>query len=128
MNFPSIRTMTIARSVLLAAFLGGDAHAHAVVTESSLQAQPVRPHQATTVVLNFNSGVELALSRVFLVSKGDVHQPAEIVAGKKPGQVLVHLPALNDGEYAIKYKIFAADGHFTENVIRFNVQSTLQSR
>ncbi len=106
----------------------GTVHAHAVVTESSLQTRPVLPHQPTTVVLNFNAGVELALSRVFLVRKGDVHQPAEIAAGNKPGEVLVRLPALTEGEYAIKYKIFAADGHFTENVIRFTVQRTSQAR
>ncbi len=121
----------VARTVVTALLLmplAGAAVAHAVVTESSLQTQPVHPQQPTTVVLNFNAGVELALSRVFLVSKGDVHQPAEIVAGKKPGQVLVRLPALNEGDYAIKYKIFAADGHFTENVIRFSVHSADKAR
>lgn len=112
----------------MALLFAADVHAHAVVTESSLQKHPVHPHEPTTVVLNFNAGVELALSRVFLVSRGDVHQPAEIAAGNKPGQVLVRLPALTEGEYAIKYKIFAADGHFTENVIRFTVQSTTQPR
>jgi hypothetical protein len=35
--------------------------------------------------------------------------------------VLAPLPALTPGEYAIKYKIFAADGHLTESVIRFDV-------
>lgn len=116
----------LALCLLLAA--GGDAFAHAVVTESSLQTQPVRPNQTNTVVLHFNAGVELALSRVFLVSTGDVHRPVDITAGRKPGQVLVHLPALVEGEYAIKYKIFAADGHFTENVIRFSVQTPTPTR
>ena len=121
------RARTAVAALLLVSLLG-EAFAHAVVTESSLQTQPVHPRQPTTVVLNFNAGVELALSRVFLVSKGDVHQTAEIVAGKKPGQVLVRLPALDEGEYAIKYKIFAADGHFTENVIRFSVHSADKTR
>lgn len=124
----TVRKLAIAPFLLLSAILLGDAHAHAVVTESSLQTRPVQPHQPTTVVLNFNSAVELALSRVFLVSKGDVHQTADIAAGKKPGEVLVRLPALSEGEYAIKYKIFAADGHFTENVIRFNVTISPKSR
>lgn len=104
------------------------AAAHAVVTESSLQSQPVKPGHPTTVLLQFNAGVELALSRVFLVSKGDVYQPIAPRAGRKPGEVLVPLPALGEGEYAIKYKIFAADGHLTESVIRFNVQSATNSR
>jgi methionine-rich copper-binding protein CopC len=104
------------------------AQAHAVVTESSLQTQPVKPGHATTVLLQFNAGVELSLSRVFLVSKGDVYQPIEARMGKKPGEVLVPLPALAEGEYAIKYKIFAADGHLTESVIRFSVQGASNSR
>ncbi len=117
-----------AAAALLSALCYGDALAHAVVTESSLQTRPVQPQQPTTVVLNFNAGVELALSRVYLVSKGDIHHPAVIEAGKKPGEVLVRLPALSEGEYAIKYKIFAADGHFTENVIRFDVQNPNTNR
>lgn len=95
--------------------------AHAVVTESSLTKNPIRPNHATTVVLFFNSNVELPLSRVFLVSKGDIYHPVQIAKGKKPGEMHIHVPALDPGEYALKYKVFAADGHFTENVIRFHV-------
>jgi methionine-rich copper-binding protein CopC len=102
--------------------------AHAVVTESSLQAHPVKPGHATTVLLQFNAGVELSLSRIFLVSKGAVYQPIAARAGKKPGEVLVPLPALSEGEYAIKYKIFAADGHLTESVIRFTVKEDNNKR
>jgi methionine-rich copper-binding protein CopC len=105
----------------LGPFHVGPAWSHAVVTESSLAHEPIRPHHATTVVLFFNSNVELALSRVFLVSKGDVYHPAQIDKGKKPGEVRIQLPALDPGDYALKYKVFAADGHFTESVIRFNV-------
>lgn len=106
----------------------GQTQAHAVVTESSLQTHPVKPGHATTVLLQFNAGVELSLSRIFLVSKGDVYQPITARTGKKPGEVLVPLPALSEGEYAIKYKIFAADGHLTESVIRFFVQEENNKR
>jgi hypothetical protein len=97
--------------------------AHAVVTESSLKTHPIEINHATEVVLHFNSGVELALSRVFLVSAGDVYHPLEIAKGKKPGQMLIKVPALEEGDYAIKYKVFAADGHLTEDVIRFKVSA-----
>lgn len=95
--------------------------AHAVVTESSLASEPVKARHATTVVLLFNANVELSLSRVFLVSKGDILHPVEIARGKKPGELLIKLPPLEPGDYAIKYKVFAADGHLTENNIRFHV-------
>ncbi len=97
----------------------GTVLAHAVVTESSLAHEPITAHKATTVLLTFNSNVELSLSRVFLVSKGDVHQPVTMDKGKKPGEIRIHLPALEPGDYALKYKVFAADGHLTESVIRF---------
>lgn len=96
---------------------------HAVVTESSLTNHPVQPNHPAKVVLFFNSGVELALSRVFLVSKGDVFHPVTIANGKKAGEMLIDIPPLEPGDYALKYKVFAADGHFTENVIRFRVDN-----
>ena len=73
------------------------------------------------MLLTFNSGIELALSQVFLVSKGDVHQPMTVKQGRQPGQIIVELPALDPGEYALRYKVFAADGHLTEDVIHFRV-------
>ncbi len=97
--------------------------AHAVVTESSLKQHPIEINHPTEVSLHFNSGVELALSKVFLVSKGDEFHPLEIAKGKKPGQMLIKIPALEEGDYAIKYKVFAADGHLTEDVIRFKVSA-----
>lgn len=101
----------------------GDANAHAVVTDSSLKHKPIEVGQPTEVVLNFNSNVELGLSRVFLVKKGDIYHALEISKGKRPGQVLIQLPPLTEGDYAIKYKVFAADGHITEDVIRFKVSA-----
>jgi methionine-rich copper-binding protein CopC len=111
--------LLLSATLLLAT--AGTAHAHAVVTESSLTQEPIHPRQATTVVLHFNSNVELALSKVFLVSKGDVFHPVPMEKGKKPGEIRIQVPPLEPGDYALKYKVFAADGHFTENAIRFHV-------
>ncbi len=73
------------------------------------------------MALYFNTHIELALSKVFLISKGDIHQPVKIHNGKKPGEVLVALPPLTVGDYALKYKVFAADGHLTEDIVYFHV-------
>jgi methionine-rich copper-binding protein CopC len=112
--------LALALAAALALPAGG-AKAHAVVTESSLARQPVHPGHPATVALQFNSDVELKLSRVFLVSKGDVLHAVEFQRGKRPGELRILLPALAAGDYAIKYKVFAADGHLTESVIRFQV-------
>jgi methionine-rich copper-binding protein CopC len=102
--------------------LSASAWGHAVVTHNSLKLTPVPLNQASQVQLSFNSKVELDLSEVFLVSAGDSMQSISAVAGEKPGQVLLNLPALPAGEYAIKLKIFAADGHLSEDLLRFFVK------
>jgi methionine-rich copper-binding protein CopC len=121
MRVPAFSMAGVCAVLFLTAAMQEQAQAHAVVTESSLRTHPIQVDKATEVVLFFNSSVELALSRVFLVRAGDVYQPVEITNGKKPGEMLIHLPALSEGDYAIKYKVFAADGHLTEDVLRFRV-------
>jgi copper resistance protein C len=95
---------------------------HAVVTHNSLKLSPVPLNQASQVELYFNSKVELDLSEVFLVSAGDKMTSVKASLGNKPGQVLLNLPALPAGEYAIKLKIFAADGHLSEDLLRFHIK------
>jgi copper resistance protein C len=97
------------------------AFAHAVVTDYSLKSAVIHAHQVGKVDMSFNSRVERGLSQVFLVSKGDKQTPLAITAGDKQGQIVVVLPALDAGNYALKFKIFAADGHLTEDLIYFPV-------
>lgn len=105
----------------LFALASAHASAHAIVTGSSLHERPVKAGAPTKVLLTFNSGIEVALSRVFLVRQGDVQAPVRIAAGTKPGQLVVELPPLAPGEYALKCRVFAADGHLTEEILRFRV-------
>ena len=95
--------------------------AHAVVTHNSLKFKPVPVNQISQVELSFNAKIELDLSEVFLVSAGDKMQTINATPGNQPGQVILDLPALAPGEYAIKLKIFAADGHLSEDLLRFFV-------
>jgi len=108
--------------LVLALVAGNTAFGHAVVTHNSLKLKPVPVNQASQVELSFNSKVELDLSEVFLVSAGDKMTTITATLGDKPGQVLLNLPALAPGEYAIKLKIFAADGHLSEDLLRFFVK------
>lgn len=98
-----------------------DLLAHAVVTDHSLKIEQPKANQAKKVELTFNSKIELGLSQVYLVSKGDKHRLLTISKGEKLGDVAVDIPPLSPGEYALRYKIFAADGHLTEDVIHFSV-------
>jgi len=111
--------------VLMCGFISNSS-AHAVVTHSSLNVKSILPNQERQVYLTFNSRIELDLSQVFLVSAGDKMQLLNTHYAQKPGQINIDLPALPLGEYAIKLKIFAADGHLSEDLIRFYVSSEAQ--
>ncbi len=95
--------------------------AHAVVTDYSLKVAPIHANQQGKVELTFNSQIELGLSQIFLVSKGDKHALLQADNGSKQGQVVIHIPPLDAGDYALRFKVFAADGHLTEDVIHFSV-------
>lgn len=95
--------------------------AHAVVTNYSLKISPIHVGQPDKVTLTFNSQIELGLSQVFLVRKGDIHELLNVSKGNKQGEIIVAIPALDSGDYALSFKVFAADGHLTEDVIHFSV-------
>lgn len=111
-----IQTMSV-----LSALNCGEALAHAVVTETSLKINPIQAGKESQVSLILNSRVELALSHFDLVKKGDIHERLAAKQGDKRGEVIVEIPALETGEHAIRLKVFAADGHLTEDIIRFHV-------
>jgi len=96
-------------------------YAHAVITDYSLKITPIHANKSDQVELSFNSKIELGLSQVFLVRKGDKHELLEVTNGNKQGQIIIHIPALDAGDYALRFKVFAADGHLTEDIIRFKV-------
>lgn len=95
--------------------------AHAVITDYSLKITPIHANRPDKVELSFNSKIELGLSQVFLVSKGDKHELLQVSNGSKQGQIIIHIPSLESGDYALRFKVFAADGHLTEDVIHFSV-------
>ena len=118
----STRKLLLQLFILLFALMhNGLANAHAVVTESSLIIEPILPNQQTKVRLSFNSNIELGLSQIFLVSEGDKQVLLKATTSHEPGQIIIDIPALKTGEYALKFKVFAADGHLTEDIIRFTV-------
>ncbi len=97
-------------------------YGHAVIIRTTLQNNPPAVRQPTQVSLFFNSDIETSLSTIELVSKGDRKQPVRFRHGQKRGEILVELPPLPPGEYALQYKVFAADGHLTEDIIRFLIK------
>jgi methionine-rich copper-binding protein CopC len=96
--------------------------AHAVLTKSSLRDTPVAVDTATSVTLTFNTGIEPGFTEVVLRSAGP-DRPLTASTGAHPNEVVVALPPLAAGAYALRYKVLATDGHVTEGVQRFRVGS-----
>lgn len=109
-------------SFLLLAFLNSHvSFAHAVVTDHSLKIKSIHANTEEKVELSFNSHIEVKLSQIFLVRKGDKHELLNIASGEKQGQLIVTIPKLEPGKYALRLKVFAQDGHLTEDLIHFTV-------
>lgn len=94
--------------------------AHAVLTKASVRDTPVRADTAASVTLTFNSGIEPGFTQVVLRSDG-ADRALTVSPGAKASEVVVALPPLPAGSYALRYKVLAADGHVTEGVQRFQV-------
>ncbi len=94
--------------------------AHAVLTKASVRDTPVRPDTATSVTLTFNTSIEAGFTQVVLRSDGP-DRVLPVSPGAKASEVVVAVPPLPAGIYALRYKVLAADGHVTEGVQRFQV-------
>jgi methionine-rich copper-binding protein CopC len=95
--------------------------AHAVVTDHSLKIKSIHANTEEKVEMSFNSQIEIKLSQIFLVRKGDKHELLNIANGEKQGQIIISIPKLEAGNYALRLKVFAQDGHLTEDLIHFTV-------
>jgi methionine-rich copper-binding protein CopC len=96
-------------------------YAHAIVLKTSLAEHPIKKGTASSITLHFNSRIEVKLSRATLISRDEPERALAMAGGAAPGDVLVALPALEPGPYALHYRVLAADGHVTEDTIRFSV-------
>ena len=115
-----LATAPVAALVVLA-FGPAVVFAHAVVVSTSLEDTPPQAGQAVTATLRFNAAVEPRFSQVFLRSADGREQVLTVAPGPSPDRLRVEIPPLPAGAYGLRYKVLAADGHFTENGLRFKV-------
>jgi hypothetical protein len=106
---------------ILMALMTTAAHAHAVLVESSVKDRLLPPQTEVVAVARFNAKLETNLTKVLLRNAKGEEQTLETLPGSPRGEVKVKLPALVPGTYLLEYKVLAADGHFTAEVIKFRV-------
>lgn len=113
-----------AAQLLIAAVMAvgpASANAHAVLVESSVRDRLVSPQTPAIAVARFNVNIETEFAKAVLVNAKGEKRPLDRVPGSPRGEVRVKLPPLAPGAYELRYKVLAADGHFTEEVVRFRV-------
>ncbi|MEK7246695.1 MAG: copper resistance CopC family protein [Pseudomonadota bacterium] len=97
--------------------------AHAIVKPESFDDSNLKPHQAASVVLQFNAAIHVPFSQVYLLDAAGDEQLLATRPGDGPNRLIVDLPALAPGAYALRYRVLAADGHYTDNALRFRVRA-----
>ena len=97
------------------------AEAHAIIVESDPQhGSIVRPPKR--VVLRFNSRLEKGLCSVLLI--GPQRRTILLLRQDEKAGVdtlIYDVPELPPGDYLLRWKVLAADGHVTEGVVPFQV-------
>lgn len=102
------------RAALLGLLLPELAFGHAVLVASTIGGEEA--------LLQFNVAVEPGLSEVRLL---DAHERAtflEVRGGERPNLLVVKLPHLPPGDYALDYRVLARDGHLTEAALPFRIE------
>gem|GEM_PF-1035132 len=95
--------------------------AHAVLLGDSLANKSLPSGRANRVRLRFNATIEVALSSVTLLRTRGPATNLRISAGTQPGTLIVEIPALAPGRYALRYRVLASDGHMSDETLRLRV-------
>ncbi|MSP80019.1 MAG: copper resistance protein CopC [Rhodospirillales bacterium] len=108
---------------VLAALTTTAVRAHAVVKLESFDDSTLKPHQAASVSLQFNTTIHVPFSQCYLLDAAG----KETLLATRPGdgqhRLIVDLPALAPGAHALRYRVLAADGHYTDNAFRFRIRA-----
>ena len=97
--------------------------AHAVVVDSVPRNGAALSAAPRQIELRFNVRVEQALTRAALVSHKGAPVPLTILPASesRSERVLIAVPSLGAGDYEVRYRVLATDGHATQGVLQFRV-------
>jgi methionine-rich copper-binding protein CopC len=97
--------------------------AHAFVVDSVPRNGAALSAAPRQIELRFNVRVEQALTRAALVSHKGAPVPLTILPASesRSERVLIAVPSLGAGDYEVRYRVLATDGHATQGVLQFRV-------
>ena len=104
------------------AFLPKAALAHAVLLASTPTARTTVKGPEIAVQLKFNSRIDGAHSRLYLVDSNGKIETLTIVPQDSPDALAAQSVKVSAGGYTIRWQALASDGHITRGEIPFMVQ------
>jgi len=96
--------------------------AHAVLVASTPSAHAIVQGPEVTVHLKFNSRIDGAHSRLYVVDASGKVQMLALAPQDSPDSLAAESVKLVAGEYTIRWQALASDGHITRGEIPFVVQ------
>ena len=107
--------------VLLGIFLftGPGARAHAIIVTSKPAANAQVPQGPVDILLQYNSRIDVAHSRVSLVDPAGKVTALTAAAGRRPARSVPAGTTDAPGKWIIRWQVLSVDGHITRGDIPF---------
>ncbi len=126
MRRPSLRRriflLAAAVSLPAAVFLPAQrAEAHAIIVSSKPAANSKVPQGPIDILLQYNSRIDIDLSRVSLVDPAGQVSALAAAAGAAPGSLVAQGSADTLGQWKLRWQVLSEDGHITRGEIPFLV-------
>jgi hypothetical protein len=116
------RTLVFAAILSLVLFVPRHALAHAVLIESTPAAHATLKGPQIAVHLKFNSRIDGAHSRLYLIDPNGKMQTLALSSQDAPDTLSAQSVKVAAGAYTIRWQALASDGHITRGEIAFTVQ------
>ena len=119
-SFPRYLLLAVIFSAI--ALVPKAALAHAVLLASTPSAHATVKGPEIAVQLKFNSRIDGAHSRLYLVDSSGKVQPLTLTSQDSPDTLAAQSVNVSAGGYTIRWQALASDGHITRGEIPFVVQ------
>ena len=118
-----VRTPAWLLGSVLAGLIPAAAYAHAIVLESSPRPGAVLARPPAQITLRFNSKIEKRFTRLTLATGNQPPAPVTAASDEPaaPDRLVIPIRSLAPGDYTLRYRVLAVDGHITEGALRFTV-------
>lgn len=125
-RFPLRRRRFLSATGLLAAaclLCASGAEAHAIIIGAKPAANAKVPGGPLDILLQYNSRIDVSLSRLSLTDPAGKSSVLEIAGGHKPGLLTAKANLSAPGQWLLRWQVLSIDGHVTRGEIPFTVEA-----